>query len=270
MPKPTTLAALQFCSTPDRAANLSRLLALINAAADAGATFVATPENSDAIAPREERLAASESLAGPFITTLRGCAAKRRIHLLIGSFGERIEGQSKVHNTSVLIAPDGAFAAVYRKIHLFDANPSDGVAYRESESVVPGEATVTADVDGWRLGMSICYDLRFPELYRRHASDGASLLSVPAAFTVPTGEAHWHVLLRARAIENLAYVVAPAQVGTHFPGRRSYGHALIVSPWGEVLADAGGDGEGLALAKLEPLEIKRLRDMVPALSHRRL
>ena len=142
--------------------------------------------------------------------------------------------------------------------------------YRESDAVVPGHEVVSASLPFGRLGLSICYDVRFPELYRRHADAGCSLLAVPAAFTVPTGRAHWELLLRARAVENLSFVIAPAQVGEHFPGRRSYGHALIVSPWGEVLADAGDASEGMALATLTHLPLEQARRMLPALSHRRL
>lgn len=270
MAEPMVVAALQLRSTPDRAGNLARSFALLDRAAAAGATFLATPENTDAVAPREERLAAAEPLDGPFVTAYREKARSLGCWLLVGSFGERIADDPRVHNSSVLVAPDGAVACVYRKIHLFDADPPDGVPYRESASVKPGTEVVTAELPAGRLGLTICYDLRFPELYRRLSALGASVLAVPSAFTVPTGRAHWEVLLRARAIENLAYVVAPAQVGEHFPGRRSHGHALVVSPWGEVLADAGGEDEGFALATLDPRQVEQVRAMLPALGHRRL
>lgn len=265
-----TVAALQLRSTPDKAANQARAFELVRAAVRAGATLVATPENTDAIAPREERLAMAESLEGPFIGAWRGLAADLGSWILVGSFGERIEGETRVHNTSVLLDDQGRIAAVYRKIHLFDADPPDGVPYRESASVKPGTEAVVVDTPAGTLGLSICYDLRFPELYRSLSSRGASLLAVPSAFTVPTGQAHWETLLRARAIENLSYVIAPAQVGTHFPGRASYGHALVVDPWGRVVGDAGGDDGGFVLADVDPAEIKRIRTMLPALTHRRL
>jgi predicted amidohydrolase len=269
MQNPVTVAAVQLCSTPDRSANLARLSAFVAEAAGRGATFVATPENSDAIAPRAERLAGAETLEGPFIEATRALARRHGVHLLVGSFAERRTADDRIHNTSVLLAPDGGIVAVYRKLHLFDADPADGVAYRESETVVPGDAVVTTDAPFGKVGLSICYDLRFPELYRVHADRGASVLTVPAAFTVPTGRAHWEVLLRARAIENQAFVVAPAQVGEHFPGRRSYGRSLVVGPWGDVLADAG-EAEGVVLATLDPQAVASARRMVPALSHRRL
>lgn len=261
-------AAVQLTSTEDKARNLRVALRLADEAVLAGATFVAFPENVDQIAPRARRLADAETLEGPTIAAFRQKAADRRIWILAGSFAERIDA-THVHNTSVLIGPGGFLAAVYRKLHLFDANPSDGVAYRESESVRPGRELVVHDGPA-RLGLSVCYDLRFPELYRRLASLGAELLCVPSAFTVPTGEAHWEVLLRARAIENLAFVVAPAQAGDHGHGRRTWGHAMIVSPWGEVLDSCDGAGEGFARATLEPDTLENARAMLPALAHRRL
>jgi len=270
-PQPSlTVAALQLCCTPDRASNLARATALAEQAVSRGAQLVLTPENTDAIAPQKERLAQAESLDGPFIRAWQQTARRLQVEILVGSFGERREGDSRVHNTSVLIDRTGQIAAIYRKIHLFDADPPDGVPYRESDAVAPGEAVVSAPLPFGRLGLSICYDVRFPELYRRHADADCALLAVPAAFTVPTGRAHWELLLRARAVENLAFVIAPAQVGEHFAGRRSYGHALVVSPWGEVLADAGEDAEGMALATLTRTQLDDARRMLPALGHRRL
>lgn len=270
-PSPSPLvAALQLSATPDRGANLRRALALTEQAAAAGATLIATPENTDAIAPATERLAAAESLDGPLVTRWREQAQQLGVWILLGSFGERVAGEARVHNTSVLIDAQGELAAVYRKIHLFDATLPDAPPYRESEHVIPGRDTVVAPSTVGTLGLSICYDLRFPELYRLLASQGADVLAVPSAFTVPTGQAHWEVLLRARAIENLCFVVAPAQVGTHFLGRQSFGHSLIIDPWGTVLARADGREEGYIIARLDREAQQLARTHLPALDHRRL
>jgi predicted amidohydrolase len=175
----------------------------------------------------------------------------------------------RVYNTSVLLGPDGRQLAVYRKIHLFDAEVGDGATYRESDTVAPGASPVTAETPLGTVGLTICYDLRFPELYRALARAGATLLTVPAAFTLMTGKDHWEVLLRARAIENQAYVLAPAQGGRHTDQRVTYGHAMVVDPWGLVVARAS-DGEGLALAELDTELLARVRKNLPALRHRRL
>lgn len=266
----TLVAAVQLRASADRADTLSRALALVDRAAAEGARLIATPENTDVIGPRRDRIAEAEPIDGPLVSTYRDAAARHGVWLLIGSFAERVEGEERVRNTSVLIDPSGAVTATYRKIHLFDASPPDGVPYRESEVVVPGTSVTVAATDFARLGLSICYDLRFPELYRRLSWEGADLLCVPSAFTVPTGAAHWETLLRARAIENLSWVIAPAQVGRHGPDRASWGHSLIIDPWGTVVADAGGEDEGLALAAIDPAAVARARTMIPALSHRRL
>jgi predicted amidohydrolase len=264
------IAAVQLNVTDDRARNFEQATGLIERAVKDGAQFVATPENSDMIAPRELRVAGAEPLDGAFVSSYRALARQHGIWLLLGSFAERSADSQKVHNTSVLIDNGGEIRAVYRKIHLFDATPPDGIPYRESDGVVAGSDVVTTETPWARLGMSICYDLRFPELYRQFATRGATLLTVPAAFTVPTGHAHWEVLLRARAIENLSFVVASAQVGEHGHNRRSYGHSMIVSPWGEVLADAGGDGPGVVIATYSAADVAKARTMIPALTHRRL
>lgn len=266
----TLVAAVQLRASADRADTLTRALALVDRAAAEGARFIATPENTDVIGPRRDRIAGAEPLDGPLVSAYRDTASRHGVWLLIGSFAERVEGEERVRNTSVLIDPAGEVTATYRKIHLFDASPPDGVPYRESEVVVPGTSVTVAATDFARLGLSICYDLRFPELYRRLSWEGADLLCVPSAFTVPTGAAHWETLLRARAIENLSWVIAPAQVGRHGPDRASWGHSLIIDPWGTVVADAGGEAEGLALAAIDPAAVARARAMIPALSHRRL
>src|SRR6201999_2584166 len=173
-------------------------------------------------------------------------------------------------NRSFLIAPDGAITARYSKIHLFDVELASGETYRESNTVEGGNEAVVADTDFGRIGLSICYDLRFPQLYRRLAQKGAFLLTVPSAFTVPTGEAHWHVLLRARAIENAAFVIAPAQGGTHANGRKTYGHSLIVSPWGEIIAESAGEEPGIIPAVLDLDQVAATRARIPALRHDRV
>lgn len=266
------VAAVQLRATANRPDTLRRGIALVDRAAGEGARFIATPENTDGIGPRREKITSAETLDGPLVSTFREAATAHGAWLLIGSFAERVPGHEaqKVYNTSVLIAPNGAIARTYRKIHLFDASLPDGVPYRESESVVPGTSVEVADTPFARLGLSICYDLRFPELYRKQSANGATVLCVPAAFTVPTGRAHWETLLRARAIENLCWVVAPAQVGQHGEDRASWGHSLIIDPWGTVVADAGGEEEGLALATIDASAVLRSRAMLPALEHRRV
>src|SRR5207253_1614565 len=188
--------------------------------------------------------------------------------LLLGSLPEKVEGDTRVYNTSVLVGPDGTTLAAYRKIHLFDIDLPGLEHLKESRSVRAGEAVVVADTPAGRIGLSICYDVRFPELYRRLTREGARVLAVPSAFTDRTGKDHWEVLLRARAIENLAYVVAPAQVGHHGRGRSSHGHAMIVDPWGTVMAQVA-HGEGVALAELDFARQDRLRAELPALDHAR-
>jgi len=175
----------------------------------------------------------------------------------------------RVFNTSVLFGPDGGRLAVYRKVHLFDAEVGDGATYRESDAVAPGDGPVTAETPLGTVGLTICYDLRFPELYRALSAKGAVLFTVPSAFTLMTGKDHWEVLLRARAIENEAYVLAPAQGGRHTEGRMTYGHALVADPWGLVIARAS-DGEGLAMAEFDPALLARVRKNLPVLRHRRL
>ena len=266
----TLVAAVQLRATADREDTKRRALELVARAAAEGAGFVATPENTDVIGPRRDKISGAEPLEGRFVSAFRESAAKHGLWLLLGSFAERVEGQEKVRNTSVLVGPTGDVVATYRKIHLFDAAPPDGVPYRESDVVVPGDEPVLADTPFGRLGLSICYDLRFPELYRRLSEGGATVLCVPSAFTVPTGRAHWETLLRARAIENLSWVIAPAQVGRHGEDRASWGHSLVIDPWGTVVADAGGEHEGLALATVDPAAETKARQMIPALDNRRL
>jgi len=268
-------AAIQMTAGPDRAANEARALALLAQACDRDARLVGLPEVWEHIGPAAQKRAFAGPLEGRQLAPIRELAAKRGVFCVAGSISERGADPTRIYNTTALIDPTGAIAAVYRKLHLFDVDIPDGARYRESENVAAGASlppVVQMKGLGLRIGLSVCYDLRFPELYRKMADQGADILSVPAAFTAYTGRAHWEVLLRARAIENQAYAFAPAQVGAIGPGeekRSAYGHALVVDPWGEVIADAGGSGEGFALARIDPGRLLQVRRDLPALKHRR-
>ncbi len=263
-------AVAQMTSSSDRSANLSSAVRLVNQAADRGARLVGLPENFAFMGSEEERLATAETLEGPTLAALRELARARRVYVLAGSVAERLDEPGKTANTSVLLADDGSLAAVYRKIHLFDVAIPDGARYAESESVRAGAEVVVVQTPLGCVGLSVCYDVRFPELYRRLSEEGAEILTVPAAFTLHTGKDHWEVLLRARAIEAQAYVLAPAQGGRHAHGRVTHGHAMIVDPWGVVLAQLPGEGEGVCLAELSPGRLAQVRRELPALAHRRL
>jgi len=208
-----------------------------------------------------------QDLDGPWVRRMAALARRARVTLLLGSLPERTPGESRVRNTSVLLGPDGATLAVYRKIHLFDVSIPDGARYAESETVVPGDEVVVAPTPLGAIGLSICYDLRFPELYRHLVLAGAQVLFVPSAFTAYTGRHHWTALLRARAIENLAYVLAPAQGGYHVSGRETHGDSMIVDPWGLVLVE-GGEGEEIVTAEVDIREATRARAEFPALADR--
>lgn len=268
---PFLAAAVQMTSTSDAEANWESASTLVRRAAERGAAFVATPENTNYLGPHDEKARRAEPLDGPTCERFAALARELSIHLLLGSFNEAADVPGKCSNTSVLFAPDGAILAVYRKIHLFDIDLSDQVRFQESETVVPGRDVVTVETPLARFGLSICYDLRFGELYRRLAEEGATVLTVPSAFTLTTGKDHWHVLLRARAIETQCWVVAPAQTGRHDDGglRESYGHALVCDPWGTVVAEAP-DGPGLAVAEIDLGRVERIRAGLPVHDHRRL
>lgn len=268
-------ALVQLCSGDDPAANLASAEALVREAAAGGAVLVLTPECTNIVTLDRDRQRAvlAEEAEDPTLRRLREVAGELRVWLVIGSLclkGGDADG--RFVNRSFLVAPDGDLRASYDKIHMFDVVLKGGESYRESSAYRPGERAVLAEAAGVGLGMTVCYDLRFPRLYRDLAQAGAEVLSVPSAFTVPTGEAHWHVLLRARAIETGCYVLAPAQSGSHpaagGPSRRTYGHSLAVSPWGEVLADAG-EGTGVVYAEIDPGEVARARGMVASLGHDR-
>jgi predicted amidohydrolase len=242
----------------------------VRRARDAGADLIMTPEVSDMMEPKRAlRLEkAREEAAHPMLAAFRDLARETGAWLLLGSIVVRLPGEERQANRSVLIAPDGAIVRRYDKIHMFDVELPGGESYRESNAFRPGEAAALADLPWGVLGMTVCYDMRFPQLYRALAQGGADFLSVPSAFTVPTGRAHWHVLLRARAIETGCFVFAPAQWGEHAEGRKTYGHSLIVAPWGEVLAEAE-DGVGFITAAIDPAKVAEARRAVPSLRHDR-
>jgi predicted amidohydrolase len=268
-PERVTAAVVQMTSTTEVERNLAAAESLVTRAAERGARLVALPENFAFLRSEGQPVPDPQTLDGPWLSRMAALASRLGITLLAGTVPEAVPGDPRVRNTSVLIGPDGRTIAVYRKIHLFDVDLQGMEHLKESKAVVPGDEVVVADTPAGRLGLSICYDVRFPELYRELSRRGARVLCVPSAFTERTGKAHWEVLLRARAIENLAYVMAPAQVGHHGGGRTSHGQALIVDPWGAVVSQVP-DGEGIALAELDFARLERLRRELPALGHARL
>jgi len=263
------IACIQLNAEREIAPNVAAASALIREAHAAGAQFVLTPENTAMIEPDRARLLAKArpEAEHPAVAPLRELAAELGIWLLIGSLQVKLD-QTTCANRSFLIDDTGRIVARYDKIHMFDVDLEAGESYRESRTFRPGERAVVAATPWGKVGFSICYDVRFPYLYRALAQAGASFLTVPSAFTVPTGKAHWHVLLRARAIETGCFVFAPAQCGEHAEGRKTYGHSLIVSPWGEVLAE-GGETPGIIVAEIDPAKVVEARRMIPALRHDR-
>jgi predicted amidohydrolase len=260
-------AAVQLNSTDDCDANLAAADRLTRAAVADGAQLVLLPEKWSVLGTGEQLRAGAQTLDGPAISWARATARELAIDLVAGSIAERTAGE-RLANTSVHVGPDGEIRAVYRKIHMFDVTV-DGVSYRESEHEQPGsEIVVSRTLDGVELGLSICYDIRFPELYRILALRGARVLLVPAAFTLTTTRDHWEPLLRARAIENQAFVIAANQIGEHPPGRRSGGRSMIVDPWGIVLASAA-DGVTQITADLDLDRLEKIRSEFPALENRR-
>ncbi len=259
-------AVVQLNSTADKARNLATAERLVRAAAADGATLVALPEKWNLLAPGPELVEGAEPLDGPSLAAARSWARELGVHLLAGSVSEQAP-EGRAFNTSVLIGPGGQDLAVYRKIHMFDVDVG-GVSYRESEHEQPGEEIVVAELPEASLGLSVCYDLRFPELYRILAVRGARIVAVPSAFTLATGRDHWEVLLRARAIEDQVFVLAPNQVGEAPPHFSSYGRSAIVDPWGVVLAMAP-DEECFVAADLDLAEQERVRESLPSLANRR-
>jgi predicted amidohydrolase len=267
-------AVVQLSSQDDVAANLARVTHWVTEAAKAGAKLVALPENFAFMGEEEHKRAAAEDVeaaSGPILTALARTAEANGVFVVAGGMPEKSSDPERPYNTSLLVGPTGCVLAKYRKIHLFDVDLPDGTKLEESRATGRGgvELQSLASIGDVRLGMTICYDLRFPELYRALTAAGARIVTVPAAFTVTTGKDHWHVLLRARAIEDQLFVLAPAQSGKHPKGRQTYGKSLIVDPWGDVLAQCG-EGEGFALARLDFEAQDRVRASLPCLAHRRL
>jgi deaminated glutathione amidase len=262
------VAAVQLQSTEDMARNLEDADRLTRAAAADGAELVVLPERLDIRGSAADYAAGAEPLDGRPVTWARDTACELGIDIVAGSVAERREGHERVANTSVHAGPDGELKAVYRKIHMFDVEVG-GVEYRESEHSEPADEIVVSETaQGLGLGLTICYDLRFPELYRILALRGARIVTIPAAFTRVTGEAHWEILVRARAIENQVFVIAPGQGRLPGPDRDSYGNSMIVDPWGEVLARAGGEGACFVAADLDLARQDEIRDKLPSLANR--
>jgi len=262
-------AAVQMSSGADRAANLARATELVRDAAARGARLVALPEVFLWRGPRAEEAGVAESIPGPTTEALSVLARTFGIYLCAGSLLEAVPGETRAYNTSCLFDPRGTLVARYRKVHLFDVDLPGRVSVRESATRAPGAEVVTVPTELGMLGLSVCYDLRFPELYRALVRAGAEVLLVPSAFTFPTGAAHWEVLCRARAVENQCYLIAPDQTGTSPHGFADFGDSLICDPWGRVLARAG-DGEAVVTAEIDRVYLARIRRELPALRHARL
>ena len=264
------VAALQMTSGTQPGPNLDQLEQLATEAAGQGATYLLSPEVTVVFAENRDGL---KSVAGPWVNNpaiarASGIARRLGVSLHLGSLAVALP-DGRFANRSVLFRPDGSIAATYDKIHLFDATLPGLKQYRESETYAGGGSAVVTDAPGFKLGMTICYDVRFPALHRALAEAGAEVISVPAAFTVPTGEAHWEVLLRARAIETGSWVIAAAQAGKHENGRSTWGHSMIIDPWGKIVAELGGEGPGIAIADIDIKAVEDARGKVPALANAR-
>ena len=264
------VALLQMTSSIDPAENAAVLVEAIVDAAKGGAAMLFTPEMSGLIDRDRQRAAAHilPEAESPVLGAVREGAAQAGIWVALGSLAV-MRADGRWANRSLLVSPAGEIAARYDKIHMFDVELETGESWRESADYAPGEQVVTADTPIGRIGLAVCYDVRFPALFEQLGGQRCDVIAIPAAFTVPTGEAHWHLLLRARAVEASAYVVAAAQVGEHADGRRTYGHSLVVDPWGEVVLDMGGDRPGLGFADLDPARIAKVRAQLPSLANRR-
>ena len=264
-------AAIQLMSTSREDENLASAAALIGRAANAGAAFVATPENTNFLGPHADKVARAEPIGGRVTTFFADLARKHKLHVLLGGHNEKAPEANRCYNTSVLFGPDGDVLGSYRKIHLFDVDVSADVRFKESDTCAPGADPVVVKTALGTIGLTICYDLRFGELYRKLVSLGAEILAIPSAFTATTGKDHWEPLLRARAIECQSYVIAPGQSGFHDDNglRNSHGHSLIVDPWGLVIARAS-DGPNLALAEIDLERVRKVRRSIPMADHRRL
>jgi predicted amidohydrolase len=262
-------ALIQMRSSLTPGANIDDAVRMIGEAKAAGADYVLTPEMTNILAAKREQLFAviAEEESDNALATLRELARQFGFYIHIGSLAIRIS-HDRAANRSFLVDPKGDIAARYDKIHMFDVDLAGGESYRESRNYRPGDSAVLADLPWGRLGLTICYDLRFPALYRALAEAGATMLSIPSAFTKQTGDAHWHVLVRARAIENGCFVFAAAQGGKHENGRDTYGHSLIVDPWGRIIAE-GGTEPGVVMARIDPAEVTKARARIPSLQHGR-
>jgi len=269
MTEPFRAAVVQMTSGIDVQANLQTASRWVEAAARDGAKLIALPELFSGLGEAEKMVAQAESIPGRTSNTMAALAARLGVLLLAGSMAERDPGTGQTFNTSLLFSAEGKLLARYRKIHLFDIELAGRVSFQESRWFAAGDEVVTVATELGRLGLATCYDLRFPELFRRLADEAADVILVPSAFTLATGRDHWEVLLRARAIENQVYVVAPNQYGRHTPLMISYGRSMLVDPWGTVLATCP-DGEGMAEARIDPQHAARIRRQLPALAHRRL
>lgn len=269
MSEPFKIALVQHTASRDIEENIAKTLRMTGRAADEGAVLVAMPENTTMIEPVQSAALgkACTEEKHPALPAFTSLAREKGIWILLGSLSIRRSDQ-KIANRSFLLNDRGEVVARYDKLHLFDVQLANGETYNESDYVHPGDTAVLAPTPWGPLGMTVCYDLRFPELYRDLAKAGALFLSIPSAFTVPTGEAHWHTLMRARAIETGCYVIAPAQWGEHAEGRKTFGHSLVVDPWGEVIAD-GKRGENLVFATIDPAEVAKARRRIPSLEHDR-
>ena len=261
------IAAVQMKSSHDKETNLKQAKRLIEKAVKSNAHFIALPEVFNFRGNLKEAPKHAEVIPGHSTNFISTLAKKHKVWILIGSMMERTT--SKPFNTSVLINPQGKIIAKYRKMHLFDIKLK-GKEILESSRNQPGIKPALAKINNTKLGLSICYDLRFPELYRKYSEAGAEILCIPSSFTKPTGEAHWHTLLKARAIENLSYVIAPNQAGTGSGGIKTYGHSLIVDPWGKILAEASADKEEVIFADIDLDYLRKIRKNLPALEHRKL
>lgn len=263
-------ACIQVCAGPEVQPNLAATSELIRRARDQGAEFILTPENAVMMEPRRgPKFEKAEREENPYILPVFSeLAIETGTWILAGSLAVKIPNEERLANRSYLFDPEGRIAARYDKIHMFDVDLANGETYRESSQFRPGDRAVVAETPFGIVGLTVCYDLRFPALHRALAQAGATILTSPAAFTVPTGRAHWHTLLRARAIENTCFVLAPAQTGTHADGRGTYGHSLIIDPWGEILAEADSE-PGLITATLDLGRLAETRAMIPSLHHDR-
>jgi predicted amidohydrolase len=263
-----TAACIQISSQNDMQANMAKVTGFINEASTRGADLITLPENTPFMSANAAELFANTYISEehPALNTIRDLAAKLGKWVLVGSMAVKVNHSEKLANRSFLIDNNGKTAAHYDKIHLYNASISGGETHNESNRFISGNKVALAQTPWGKLGMTICYDLRFPHLFRKLAQSGADFITVPSAFTKVTGEAHWHVLLRARAIENGCYIIAPAQTGSHPANRKTYGHSLIVNPWGEIISDGGID-EGVTIAEIDTAIVGQIRQQLPSLEH---